>query len=303
MRTIYTSFKSENEKKDLVLREDRAFLSRVSEAVSRLAGEPDLKVITVSGASCSGKTTTAELIDASLERGGRRVHTISLDDFFFSRSELMDRAEKSGGELDFDSPETLDIPALYELTEAIFTGGRMFVPRFDFKTGERVGTCDLGYPCPEDVFLFEGIQAVYPVVTALFGRHPFRSVFLWVGEDAGYGDTVFSLDEIRFLRRLVRDSRFRNADTAFTFRIWETVRANEEKHIFPYSGVCDHMISTYHAYELNMLRDEAIEQLSSIDKDSVWYGAARDLIARLSPIPPISPAYLSERSLFHEFLG
>ena len=151
--------------------------------------------------------------------------------------------------------------------------------------------------------MFEGIQAIYPSVTSLFGRHPFRSVFLWVGEDAGYGETSFSIDEIRFLRRLVRDSRFRNADAEFTFTIWETVRANEEKHIFPYSGASDVIVSTYHAYELNMLRDEAIACLSSIGKESVWNAAAQDLISRLTPIPPISPAYLTERSLFHEFFG
>lgn len=303
MKTIITSFENENEKRALVEREDHAFLSRVTEAASSLAQDRDLKLITVSGASCAGKTTTAELIDAELERGGRLVHTISLDDFFFSRAELVERAERTGNKLDFDSPDTLDLAALAEVTEAIFSGGRLLIPRFDFKAGVRVGTTDLGVPAPEDIYLFEGIQAVYPVVTSLLGRHPFKSVFLWVGEDARYGDAIFSLDEIRFLRRLVRDTRFRNAEPAFTFRIWETVRANEEKHIFPYSDACDVLISTYHAYELNMLKLDATECLSTIGADSPYYGRARDLIERLTPIEPISPDYISERSLFHEFFG
>ena len=303
MKTICTSFESENEKRALVEREDRAFLRRVTNAAASLARDADLKVVTVSGASCSGKTTTAELIDAELERGGRKVHTISLDDFFFSRAELLDRAERTGNKLDFDSPDTLDLDALSDVTERIFSGGRLLIPRFDFKIGDRIGTTDLGIPRPEDIYLFEGIQAIYPVVTSLLGRHPFRSVFLWVGEDAGYGDTVFLLDEIRFLRRLVRDARFRGAAPDFTFRIWETVRANEEKNIFPYSDACDVLISTYHGYELNMLRDDAIGYLSTIGTDSPYYERARDLIERLTPIPPISPAYLSERSLFHEFFG
>ena len=303
MKTIITSFTSENEKRALVEREDRAFLSRVTEAAASLSRDRDLKLITVSGASCSGKTTTAELIDAELERGGRRVHTISLDDFFFSRAELVARAERTGSKLDFDSPDTLDLAALSDVTDAIYSGGRLLIPRFDFKAGDRVGTTDLGVPAPEDIYLFEGIQAVYPVVTSLVGRHPFKSVFLWVGDDARYGDTVFSLDEIRFLRRLVRDARFRGAEPAFTFRIWETVRSNEEKHIFPYSGACDVLISTYHAYELNMLKTDAVEHLSAIRVGSPWYDRAYDLIKRLEPIEPISPEYLSERSLFHEFFG
>ena len=303
MRTICTSFENEDQKRDLVRREDAAFLLRVSECAARLASEKELKVLTVSGASCSGKTTTANLIDATLERTGRRVHTVSLDDFFFSRSELVSRAEKTGSQLDFDSPETLDLSALSSVIDAAFSGERMLVPQFDFQIGERVGMIDFGIPRPEDVYLFEGIQAIYPQVTTLLGRHPFRSVFLWVGEDAGYGDAVFTIDEIRFLRRLVRDSRFRNADPEFTFRIWETVRTNEEKHIFPFADGCDFLIPTYHGYELNMLRDDAVRLLSTIGENSPWYAAARDLTERLKPIPPISPAYLSEQSLFHEFFG
>lgn len=303
MKNIITTFANENEKRALVEREDRAFLSRVSEAAAALSADKDLKLITVSGASCSGKTTTAELIDAELERGGRRVHTISLDDFFFSRAELVARAERTGSKLDFDSPDTLDLAALSDVTDAIYSGGRLLIPRFDFKAGDRVGTTDLGVPAPEDIYLFEGIQAIYPVVTSLVGRHPFKSVFLWVGDDARYGDVIFSLDEIRFLRRLVRDARFRGAEPAFTFRIWETVRANEEKHIFPYSGACDFLISTYHAYELNMLKTDAVEYLSAIPSGSPFRDRARDLMKRLEPIEPISPEYLSERSLFHEFFG
>lgn len=303
MKTICTSFANEEEKRDLVLSEDAAFLARMSACTSRLAEEKDLRVLTVSGASCSGKTTTANLIDAALESVGRRVHTISLDDFFFSREELVRRAEETGSKLDFDSPETLDLSSLAEVIEAALSGKRILVPEFDFQRGRRVGVRDFGIPRPEDVYLFEGIQAIYPQVTALFGRHHYRSVFLWVGEDASYGDTVFTIDDLRFLRRLVRDARFRSAEPEFTFRIWETVRANEEKHIFPFSDASDYLISTYHAYEPNMLRDEAIALLSTIRDESPWYPAAENLIKRLSPLPSISPAYLTEQSLFHEFFG
>ncbi|MBO4284342.1 MAG: hypothetical protein J5958_06955 [Clostridia bacterium] len=303
MKKIITSFTNEDEKRDLVRSEDAAFLSRMSACTSRLAAEKDLRVLTVSGASCSGKTTTANLIDAALESVGRRVHTISLDDFFFSREELVRRAEETGGKLDFDSPDTLDLASLAEVTEAAFSGNRILVPEFDFQRGRRVGVRDFGVPRSEDVYLFEGIQAIYPEVTALLSRHHYRSVFLWVGEDATYGDVVFSIDDLRFLRRLVRDARFRSAEPEFTFQIWETVRANEEKHIFPFSDSSDYLISTYHAYEPNMLRDEAIALLSTIGQGSPWYPAATDLIERLTPIPPISPAYLTEQSLFHEFFG
>lgn len=303
MKTIQTTFKNEDEKLDLVHSEDRAFASRIDRAVEALTFGLDVRVVTVAGPTCSGKTTTAEMLDAALEKSGRRVHTISLDDFFLNRSELLARAEKNGSKIDFDSPDTLDMQALSDVILAAFSGERILVPRFDFHTGERVGKTDLGRPSPEDVYLFEGIQAVYPSVTNLFARHSSRSVFLDVGEEAGYQNTVFSSNEIRFLRRLVRDRRFRSSEPEFTFQLWETVRTNEEKNIFPYSDACDVKITTYHAYELNMLRNEAVGLLSSIGKDAVCYEAAQDLVKRLEPLPPISPAYLSECSLFREFFG
>ena len=303
MKNITINFKDEEEKRDLVLREDSAFQTRIEGAVNSLGFNYNVRVVTVAGPTCSGKTTTAEMLDAALEKSGRRVHTISLDDFFLSRAELLERAEKTGAEIDFDSPDTLDMTALSRVIEAAFSGDRILVPRFDFHAGKRNGTVDFGCPRPEDVYRFEGIQAVYPSVTELFARHSSRSVFLDVGEEATYDHMVFTSNEIRFLRRLVRDSRFRNAEPEFTFRLWETVRANEEKNIFPYSDACDVKITTYHAYEINMLRDEAIAHLSTIAPDSKWYGTARDLIARLTPIPAIPSSYLSERSLFHEFFG
>lgn len=303
MKNITTVFQDEREKIELVKSEDRAFVARIEKAVNELAFNLDVRVVTVAGPTCSGKTTTAEMLDAALEKSGRRVHTISLDDFFLSRRELLLRAEQNGSKIDFDSPDTLDMDALSRAIEAAFSGDRIVVPHFDFQAGERLGTVDYGRPRPEDVYLFEGIQAVYPSVTKLFGRHSSRSVFLDVGEEAFYGNTTFSSNEIRFLRRLVRDSRFRNAEPEFTFRLWETVRENEEKNIFPYSDACDVKITTYHAYEINMLRDEAVAHLSTIAPGSRWYDTARDLIDRLTPIPPIPSAYLSERSLFHEFFG
>ena len=303
MKQIRTIFKNEKEKKAFVLQEDLAFGERILSSVKQLVLNEPVRIMTVSGPSCSGKTTTADLICRALKQSGKNVHVISLDNFFLSRSFLLKRAAEKGTKIDFDSPDTLDFNALTEVTDAAFSGKSVIVPFFNFKTGERDGATDFGIPSEDDVYLFEGIQAVYPAVTALFGRHPYRSIFLSVGEDAVCGDTVFMREEIRFLRRLVRDRLFRETAPEFTFRIWGSVRENEMKNIFPNAGKCDLQLTTYLPYELNMIRDEACACLDTIGAESVYYGYAKDLLRKLEPLPPISSAYLSESSLYHEFLG
>ena len=303
MKQIRTVFQNEEEKRAFVLEGDLAFGERVLSSVTRLILNDPVRIMTVSGPSCSGKTTTAELICQALRENGKKVHVISLDNFFLSRSFLLKRAALNGTKIDFDSPDTLDFDALTEVTEAAFSGKPVLVPVFNFKTGERDGVTDFGIPSVDDVYLFEGIQAVYPEVTTLFGRHPFRSVFLSVGEDAKYGNTVFLREEIRFLRRLVRDRRYRGAAPEFTFRIWDSVRENERKHIFPNADKCDLQLTTYLPYELNMIRDEAYACLDTIGKGTDYYKTAKKLQRKLEPLPSISSAYLSETSLYHEFLG
>ncbi len=302
MKKIQTHFKNEEEKLALVRSGDAAFAERLDEAVSAIAENEDLRIVTVSGPTCSGKTTASAKLEEALRLHGHRVHVISLDDFFLEREVLLARAEKQGRTPDFDSPDALDFEALSLTVEQIFSGGTVTLPRFDFAMGKQCGYRRID-TVPSDVYLFEGIQAVYPSVTSLFLGHPCASVYISVGVDAACPGAVFAKEDIRFLRRLVRDARFRAASPEFTFRLWETVRENELRNILPYADNAEHSICSYLPYELHMIRPYAEELLSEIGKDSPYFGEASRLLGMLSYVPIISDAYLTEDSLFREFLG
>ena len=125
---------------------------------------------------------------------------------------------------------------------------------FDFVKGRRVGFKELD--CTEnDLFLFEGIQALYPEVHSLFDGHFSYDIFICVDSAISSNGQLFLPNEIRLMRRLVRDHNFRATNAADTFRLWETVRQNEDNNILPYASICKYRIDSTFACEISLLKD------------------------------------------------
>ena len=285
-----------------VLECERRFESAVDEAVAGVLARRDCRMITLSGPSCSGKTTTADKLVEDLTAAGRRVHVVSIDDYYFDRSQLLEVARKNGDDVDFDSPSTIDIEELRKTVEDISDGGVVLVPRYDFKSGCRVGFRE--YVTDEsDTFIFEGIQAIYPNVTALLHERDFASIFISVANDLDIDGRLFSANEIRFYRRLVRDYNFRNASPEFTFNIWESVRENEETNILPNSLGCDVRLDSLLPYEISMIKPYLLPLIATIGADSKYYDTARRIRDRLDGIEVISRELMPEHSVYREFLG
>ena len=297
-------FASEAEIRAYVDRCEADFEARLEAACDAVCAVEGLKLIGLSGPTCSGKTTTANKLIANLSRHGRTVHIVSIDDFYFDRDLLTARAKAAGLEVDYDSIDTIDFSALRECVREVFTDGKTSVPRYDFKTGKRSGYIEYEYN-DNDLFIFEGIQAVYPEVTALFREYGYRSVYISVEEPIVVNDVSFAPNEIRFMRRMVRDYNFRGASPEFTYFLWESVRANEEKNILPYAPSCNIHINSTMPYEINMLKPYLMPLLAQIPEKSEFYPAARALMARLDAarLTPISSAYIAENSLYREFLS
>lgn len=302
MEKIITNFKTEEEKRALVLQGEADFQRRLDDAVSCIASDEALRIVTVTGPTCSGKTTAAEKLVNELHLHGHSVHAISLDDFFLNRELLLERAEQSGGQPDFDSEQALDFAELAKTVRQVFSGKEISVPVFDFALGKRTGHRRIQKK-QSDVFMFEGIQAVYPSVISLLRGHAFTSVYISVEKEVCCEGEIFRREDIRFLRRLVRDARFRGASPEFTFRLWETVRQNELRNILPFAEECDRKICSYLPYELHMIRPHAQRLLSQIGEQSRYFTQAQRLLRMLSYVPAISDEYLPQNSIFREFLG
>jgi uridine kinase len=297
------SFANETEKRAFVARCEDEFRARIGAVATAVASRDNLRFLTLAGPTCSGKTTTAAILIDRLAAMGRRVTVISIDDFFYDRDYLYEMAEKTGHAPDLDSVRALDLEALRTVVSDVIAGRPTVLPHFDFAAGKRCLGVTL-VPHPEDIYLFEGIQAVYPEVVALFPREALFSLYISVEKEIE--DDVgghWKPNEIRLLRRLLRDSKFRGTDAETTFSHWGSVLWNEQKNIEPHKDGCDCHIDSSLLYELCVLRDPLIALLADVIGGSHYSMNARLLSDKLCDLPSISAEYVPADSVLREFIG
>ena len=103
---------------------------------------------------------------------------------------------------------------------------------------------------------------------------------------------------------MVRDQRTRHTDVSATMAMWDSVRAGEEKYIFPFQEKADVMFNSSLLYEIAVLKKYAYPMLKLIEKDNPYYVRSRRLVKFLnyfqncdaeSEIPPTS--------ILREFIG
>ena len=264
--------------------------------------ESGVRFVTLSGPSCSGKTTASDRILSAFAARGIRVKVISIDDFYLSRDILIKRSEEAGVPIDFDSPTTSAIDAFERAITALRAGEEALLPHYDFKTG----TCDRvdrfsGKDA--DIFLIEGIQAIYPNVIEILKKEAYFSIYIRPSSSVAAGGELFESHELRFARRLVRDYRYRSAMPDYTFVLWEGVRRNEQIYLEPFEYGVDFRIDSTMGYEPMLIRDLYLEYLSYVKEDSPYYEKARRLMREYDHVASIDAHYIPNNSIFREFIG
>lgn len=298
MKKIDVKFNNEEEKRKFVLECEADFEKRLDIASHEIV-ESGVCCILLSGPTCSGKTTTANKIIEDFTKAGKEVTVISFDDFFKDRTE--GRVVMENTKIDYDSIDVIDLEALKDCIKNAKAGKTIKVPIFDFITQSRRGYNE-HYISDNEVLIFEGIQAVYPEIVSLFDTE-YRGIFINVAEDVSINGVNFSKNDIRFIRRIVRDRRFRGASAEFTYFLWETVRENEEANIFTNKDVCKVQLDSFMPYELFVMKPYLIKTLSEVPSESKYYNRARELIEKVEAFDSISYDMIPSGSLYTEFLG
>jgi len=302
MKECPKRFESKEAMQEFVTLCESVFDKELEVAVGKICENECVKLVGLSGPTCSGKTTTANKFFDVMSRHNRHVHVISIDDFYYDREVLQARADNDPNiEVDYDSINTIDFEALRKCVSQIFSSGKTLVPKFDFVQGKRSGYVEYE-PYVNELFLFEGIQAIYPQVKELFNQYPHKSVYISVQSSIRVGNVEFEPNEIRLLRRLVRDNNFRGAAPDFTLYIWKSVRENEDKNILPYADNSDLSIDSTMPFEINILAPYLKKILGEMPKNSEYKHKADGILSKIADIEEISATFISENSLYHEFI-
>ncbi len=285
-----------DEARELVLECERE-VSAELETLTEDTLSKNNRLITLSGPTCSGKTTAAEKLSDAIEKKGYRATVISLDDFFKDGLRGMKN-------VNYESADAIDLDCFHDCVCGLFSDSAVKLPKYDFKSGRRSGYVEY-LPRKNDIFIFEGIQATYPELTAAFGDLLHTSVFISVARDCSVMDTVFSKNEIRLARRIVRDARVRNTGVAETLSLWKNVRLNEEQSIFPAAKRADVTVNSLLGYEVMFIGGLL---LPLIDREMGATGdlsELSDLYGRLEKVrcPLITEDMIPRDSLFREFIG
>ena len=297
MKYSKKKFEGKDEMQAFVLTCEREFEEHLDNSIKEVCSVAGLKTVALSGPTCSGKTTAAGKLVEDFSKHGRRVHIISIDDFFKDTSNL-----KKGDESpDFDSIDALDLDEFVRCTEAILEGKTARIPKFDFISGSRSGYYEID-PDENDLYIFEGIQAIYPEITSVLSSSRGESLCICPQSSLDVGGTVFEPNEIRLMRRIVRDYNFRGASPEYTFFLWENVRKNEDKNIFPYIGSCDVKIDSTIPYEINVLSQFLRPLLKTVEKSSKYYGIATKIEEKIEGIEEIPSIFIPDGSLYYEFI-
>lgn len=296
------NFQAENFPADFINSVEESFredLSKIFENI--MSSEKPCRIIMLTGPSSSGKTTTAKLLQALFNNAGKTTHTISLDNFYIGKNKV---PKLPNGEYDFEALEALDIPFIKSCIKSILKNGRCVLPKYNFTKGERE-ECFTELNADENsIIIIEGIHALNPIFTEGIENSGIKKIYISVKQGIkNDGKKILRAEDIRFLRRLVRDISFRGSNAEETISMWDNVCLGEKKYIRPFKYLSDFTLNTFHPYEVSVIKNDAINILSSVDKSFAGYEYASKLIVALRQVAVIDKSLVPEDSLLREFIG
>ena len=266
-----------------------------------LGNNKGVRLVLIAGPSSSGKTTTCKRLSVQLAVNGIKPIGISLDDYFLNRDKT---PIDENGNYDFEHLHALNLPLFNEQLNALFNGEEIELPRYDFPTGKSVMSGKKLKLHDDEVLVVEGIHALNPELTAQIPKEQIFRVYASalttiLLDNHNYIPTT----DNRLLRRIIRDHKYRKVSALETIRRWPSVRAGENKWIFPYQENADAMFNTAMLFELAVIKSQAEPLLEQVPENCPEHAEAYRLLKFLKYIKPIPETQIPPTSLLREFLG
>ncbi len=274
---------------------------KLAKIAEEIASRKGVKLVLLAGPSSSGKTTSCKRLSIQLAVNGLKPLQISLDDYFVDRDKT---PKDENGDFDFESIYALNLDLLNEQFNALFRGEEVELPKYDFPSGKSVKSGKKLKLEPNNVLVVEGIHALNPELTAHVPEEQIFRVYASalttiLLDNHNYIPTT----DNRLLRRIIRDYKYRGVSAQETIRRWPSVRAGENKWIFPFQENADAMLNTAMLYELSVLKMQAEPLLQQVPENCEEFAEAYRLLKFLKYFKGIPYNNLPPTSLLREFLG
>ena len=274
---------------------------KIANIAEEIASRKGVKLVLLAGPSSSGKTTSCKRLSIQLAVNGLKPLQISLDDYFVDREKT---PKDASGEYDYESIYALDLDLINEQFNALFRGEEVELPKYDFQSGKSKKSGNKLKMNDNNVLVVEGIHALNPELTAHIPQEQIFRVYASalttiLLDNHNYIPTT----DNRLLRRIIRDNKYRGVSAQETIHRWPSVRAGENKWIFPYQENADAMFNTAMLYELSVIKMQAEPLLQQVPENCEEYAEAYRLLKFLKYFKGIPYNNLPPTSLLREFLG
>ena len=274
---------------------------KIAQIAEQIAARPGVKLVLLAGPSSSGKTTSCKRLSIQLAVNGLKPLQISLDDYFVDRERT---PKDENGEYDYESIYALDLQKINDQFNALFRGEEVELPKYDFQSGKSKKSGKRLKMNDNNVLVVEGIHALNPELTAQIPNEQIFRVYASalttiLLDNHNYIPTT----DNRLLRRIIRDYKYRGVSAQDTIHRWPSVRAGENKWIFPFQENADAMLNTAMLYELAVIKMQAEPLLEQVPENCDEYAEAYRLLKFLKYFKGIPFDNLPPTSLLREFLG
>ncbi len=291
----------ENGIKELILFSEALHEKKIAEIAQKIKERENVRMVLIAGPSSSGKTTFAGKLGMSLRVNGIKPVTISVDNYFVERE---NNPKDEQGNYDFECIEALDIELLNKQLMQLLNGEEVELPTFDFKTGHKSYLGNKLRLKDDEIIVMEGIHCLNDKLTSLIP--PSNKFKVYISDltvlNIDYYNRISTTDT-RLIRRIVRDSKFRDYDALHTLQMWYSVNRGEQKNIFPYQEEADCMFNSSIVYEISALKKYAVPLLQEIKSDVPEYSEARRLLALFQYFEDMDDTLIPNNSLIREFIG
>lgn len=274
---------------------------KIAQIAEQIAARSGVKLVLLAGPSSSGKTTSCKRLSIQLAVNGLKPLQISLDDYFVDRERT---PKDENGEYDYESIYALDLQKINDQFNALFRGEEVELPKYDFQSGKSKKSGQRLKMNDNNVLVVEGIHALNPELTAQIPNEQIFRVYASalttiLLDNHNYIPTT----DNRLLRRIIRDYKYRGVSAQDTIHRWPSVRAGENKWIFPFQENAVAMLNTAMLYELAVLKMQAEPLLEQVPENCDEYAEAYRLLKFLKYFKGIPFNNLPPTSLLREFLG
>lgn len=283
---------------DFISEVDENYFSQLCDIANHIyEGRDKRPIILLSGPSGSGKTTTAHFLESFLDKMGVETHTLSMDNYFHSL--LPEEKELAReGKIDLESPSRVDIEFLNSQLRDIIDCKPADLPVYDFLNSCRNPSGNIFTRKPGELVIVEGIHALNPDVITIPDSNTVK-IYISVRTRVVCENHVIHPENVRLLRRMIRDNICRGRTFSQTCTAAKHVKRGEDLYIMPYKHRSDFDIDTFIPYELGIYKTFFKTQLENIES----HGEMGEIIRLLTPALPLKECLVSEKSLIREFIG